>query len=281
MNPGIGLQLYSVRNDLQKDYIGTLEKIAEIGYQNLELFTRVTPEGLTFGHGMQAAELRKNLDRLGLRAFGCHFVPTSGMRLETLLADLAVLGVNSLACAVAFFSDQQDVLEFNKTFNQYAEICKKHGVQLYYHNHFHEFQVFAGKSIYELMIEQTDQDLVKFELDTYWAIRGGQDPIYWLKKLGKRCDLIHQKDMPEIKTPVNLFESLGYDSRIAPGTNWGTQDPAQYIEVGEGRLNIPGVIEAGRKYNQVRYFIVEQDMTKLNELESITISFANMTRLLA
>src|SRR4030042_4087550 len=196
MNPDIGLQLWSVRNSLQKDYFWTLEKIAEVGYRNLELIPTVTPEGLVFWQDMRAPELRKNLDRLGLRAVGCHFVPNAEMRLERILADLQVLGVDSLACAIAFFANQSEVIEFNNTFNHYAEICKKHGVQLYYHNHFHEFQVLDGKSIFEMMIEQMDKDLVMFEFDTYWATRGGQDPIYWLKKLGKRCDLLHQKDLP-------------------------------------------------------------------------------------
>ena len=280
MNPVIGLQLWSVRNSLQKDYFWTLEKIAEVGYRNLELITTVTPEGLVFGQGMRAPELRKNLDRLGLRAVGCHFVPNAEMRLERILADLQVLGVDSLACAIAFFANQSEVIEFNKTFNRYAEICKKQGVQLYYHNHYHEFQVFDGKSIFEMMIEQMDKDLVMFEFDTYWAARGGQDPIYWLKKLGKRCDLLHQKDLPATTAPIILFERFGYDAQITIDTMWETQDTEHFIEVGEGKLNIPGIIQASRKYNNARYIFIEQDMTKRTELESIAVSYANLTRLL-
>ena len=280
MNPAIGLQLWSVRNNLQKDYICTLEKIAEVGYRNLELITTVTPEGLVFGKDMKATEFRKNLDGLGLRAVGCHFVPNTETRLETILADLQVLGVDSLVCAIAFFADQREVFEFNKMFNQYAEFCKKHGVQLYYHNHYHEFQVFNGKSIYEMMIEQMEEDLVMFEFDTYWAMRGGQDPIYWLKKLGKRCDLLHQKDLPATAAPVNLFERIGYDSGITADTMRETQDPEYFTEVGEGTLNISGFIQACRKYNKARYIFIEQDMTKKTELESIAINFTNMTRIL-
>lgn len=280
MNPSIGLQLWSVRNNLQKDTVWTLEKIAEIGYQNLELITTVTPEGLVFGQDMRAPELRKNLDRFGLRAVSCHFVPSAEMRLETILADLQVLGVDSLACAIAFFANPNEVVEFNKTFNQYAEVCRKHGVQLYYHNHYHEFQVFDGKSIYEMMIEQMEEDLVMFEFDSYWATRGGQDPIYWLKKLGKRCDLLHQKDLPADARPVNLFERFGYDAHITIDAMWETQDPAHFTEVGEGVLNIPGIIQAGRKYNNARYIFIEQDMTKKTELESIAVSLANLTRLI-
>jgi sugar phosphate isomerase/epimerase len=280
MNPSIGLQLWSVRNNLQKDYLKTLEKIAEIGYRDLELITTVTPGGLVFGADMRAPELRKNLDRFGLRAVSCHFVPTPDMRMENILADLQVLGVESLGYAIAFFKNRDEVVAFNRTFNRYAETCKKHGVQLYYHNHFHEFQVFGDKSAYELMIEQMDPDLVMFEFDTYWAIRGGQDPIYWLKKLGSRCDLLHQKDLPTTAVPVNLFERVGYDSEITIDT-WGTQGTDEFTEVGEGTLDILGIIQASRRYSNPRYVFIEQDMTKKTELESITVSFTNMARILA
>lgn len=281
MNLAIGLQLWSVRNNLQKDYVWTLEKIAEIGYQNLELISKVTPQGLVFGQDMRAPELRSNLDRFGLRAVSCHFVPDPEMRLENILADLQVLGVNSLGCAIAFFNDQAEVVDFNRKFNHYAETCKKYGVQLYYHNHFHEFQVFGEKSIYEMMIEQMDEDLVMFEFDSYWAVRGGQDPIYWLKKLGKRCDLLHQKDLPSTALPINLFEKIGYDGRITLDAMSDLQNSDHFTEVGEGQLDISGYLEAGRKYNHARYVFVEQDMTKMTELESITVSRANLVKILA
>lgn len=281
MKPAIGLQLYSVKISLQEDYLGTLEKIAEIGYQNLELITTVTPDGLIFGQNMTAADLRQNLDRLGLQAIGCHFFPTPGIHLEPILADLQVLGVTSLVCAAALFKNQDDVIEFNTTFNGYGGLCKKQGVQLYYHNHFQEFQVLGEQSIFEMMIKQLDKDLVMFEFDTYWAVRGGQDPIYWMKKLGKRCDLIHQKDLPAAVDPVNVFERLGYDDPITFESFLAIQDVGNFTEVGEGKLNIPGIIATTRKHNHARYIIVEQDMTRRTELESIAVSYANLSRLLS
>lgn len=281
MNPAIGLQLFSVKHSLQEDYLGTLEKVAEIGYQNLELITTLTPNGLIFGQDMRAIDLRKHLDGLGLRAIGCHFIPTPDLNLDPVLADLQTLGIDSFVCAAALTQDLDEVLAFNQAFNRYGEICKQHGVQLYYHNHFQEFQVFGHKSVFEMMIEQMDQDLVKFEFDSYWAVRGGQDPIYWLKKLGTRCDLLHQKDLPASVDPVNVFEKLGYDNPITFASFGAILDVGSFAEVGEGTLNIPGIITAARTYNLARYIIVEQDMSKRPELESIAVSFANLNRLLA
>jgi sugar phosphate isomerase/epimerase len=282
MDMKLGLQMWSVRINLEKDFAGTLEKIAEIGYKDLQVnsFSN-TPTGMIYGKDVMAADVRKMLDRFGLRAPSVHFRPTPDMVLEAVIDDLKVLGADSIACAAWFWSNHQDMVDFLKMFNQVGETLKKAGIQLYYHNHFHEFQVFGEKSLFEMLIEGCDKDLVKFEFDTYWSVRGGQDPIYWMKKLGTRCDLIHQKDLPAGAHPVNLFEKFGYDSEITIDALWKTQDADFFTEAGDGILNVPGYIEVARKDNQAKYIFIEQDMTHRTELESIAISYANMNRLLA
>jgi sugar phosphate isomerase/epimerase len=283
METKLGLQMWSVRNNFNKDYVATLEKVAEIGYKYLQVNSfNITPEGMIFGKDLRAPELRKQLDRLGLQAVSAHFIPTVDMRLETIAEDLKVLGADTLACAAWFWSSREEVTEWNRSFNQYGEDLKKLGIQLYYHNHFHEFQVFGDKSIFELIIEQTDEDLVKFEFDTFWSVRGGQDPVYWLKKLGTRCDLIHQKDMPADASPVNMLEKFGYDTVYGiDGLRKATENVGDFTEVGEGVLNVAGYIEAARKYNQAQYIFIEQDLTDKTELESIQLSYKNMTSLMA
>jgi len=274
--------MWSVRNTFEKDYIGTLEKIAGIGYQYLQVnASEVTPDGMLFGKDLDAVKLQQALDRFGLQAVSAHFVPTPDMRLETIVEDLNVLGVDTLAVAIQFWSTREDEIKFNQSLNQYGEFLKKNGKQLYYHNHFHEFQVLGEKSIFESLMEETDKDLVMFEFDTYWAVRGGQDPIYWMKKLGTRCDLIPQKDMPATTDPANLFEKFGYDAEITLDAMWETQDATHFTEIGEGVLNIPGYIKAMRTYNQAKWLFVEQDMTEKTELESIEVSLANITKLMA
>jgi sugar phosphate isomerase/epimerase len=282
MDTKLGLQMWSVRSNFAKDPEGTLEKIAEIGYTDLQVnSSKVTPDGMIFGQDLRAPELRKLLDRFSLQAPSVHFVPTPDMRLECIVEDLKALGADTIACAVGFWSSKQEVLDWIPVFNQYGETLKKSGIQLYYHNHFHEFQVFEDKSIFEMAIDGLDEDLIMFEFDTYWSVRGGQDPIYWMKKLGKRCDLIHQKDMPATTKPIILFEKFGYDSQITIDALWQTQDATHFTEVGDGILNITGIIEAMRKYNQAKYIFIEQDMTSRTELESIEVSFKKMTDLLA
>ena len=281
MNPKLGLQLWSVRSALQEDYVGTLQKVAAIGYQNLELITTVTDQGLVFGKDLTAAQLKELLAEMGLQAVSCHIVPGPGTNWERVVSDLQTLGVQHLGCAIAFFDNQQEVLKFCETFNRDAEFCKKGGIQYYYHNHFHEFQLFEGRSIMDTMIEKLDEDLVMFEFDTYWAMRGGQDPVAWIQKLGNRCGLLHQKDLPAQAQPVNLFEQFPADRVV--GMNElieSTKGDDQFTEVGEGVMDVPAIIEAGRQYANVHYMFVEQDKTTRDELESIGISYAYLAPLL-
>ena len=277
----LGLQMWSVRDNFAKDYVATLEQIAKIGYTNIQVNSfDIKPEGMYFGDNLRAPELREQLDRFGLRAVSAHFAPTPEMRVETVVEDLRVLGADTLACAIGFWSNREQLLDWIKEFNDYNKAFKELGIQLYYHNHFHEFQVFGDKSIFELMIENFDPD-IKFEFDTYWSVRGGQDPIYWLKKLGSRADLIHQKDMPATTSPVILFEKVGYDADINMQSMWETQDASHFTEVGQGVLNVPAILEATRRYNNPDYIFIEQDMSSLTEMESIEVSYKYFSKLLA
>jgi len=283
MTPALGLQLWSVRNHLQENYLATLEEIAKIGYKYLELIVNVTDKGLVFGKDLNAVQLKHFLDQTGLRAVGSHIVPMPGMDWERVVADYKTLGVSYLGCAIAFFNNRQEVLDFCKTFNQDAEFLKKNGIQYYYHNHFHEFQIFEGQSIYDTLLENLNKDLVKFEFDSYWATRGGQDPVAWLRKLGARCDLLHQKDLPADSLPVNWFEHFGPDHKMGMAelieTTSGEQ--IQFTEVGKGILDIPAIVAAGREYGNARYIFIEQDRSARGELESIAISYANLTKILS
>jgi len=281
MNPKLGLQLWSVRNALQEDYVGTLEKVAAIGYQNLELITTVTDQGLIFGKDLTATQLLQHLTETSLQAVSCHIVPGPETNWDRVVGDLQTLGVKHLGCAIAFFDNQQEVLKFCETFNKDAGFCKQNGIQYYYHNHFHEFQLFEGRSIMDTLIEKLDEDLVKFEFDSYWAMRGGQDPVTWIQKLGNRCGLLHQKDMPAQAQPVNLFEQFPADRVV--GMNElieSTKGDDQFTEVGKGMMDVPAIIDAARKYAEVPYMFVEQDKSSNGELESIAISYAYLAPLL-
>ena len=280
MSLSTGLQLFSVKNALARDYVGTLEQVAEIGYKNLELVMRTTDDGLSLGGDISPANLRSELDRLGMRAVSSHTRVNEETDWDRIIAANQEIGSTAIGCSIAFFGDRQDVLKFCEAFNTYGALCRNSGLQLYYHNHFQEFQVFEGQTVMDLLLALTDKDLVKFEFDTYWAARGGVDPIAWLHKLGDRCDMLHQKDLPESAQPVNWFEVFGAGSKITIKELYQTQDPAHFTEIGAGTLNIPAILEAAHSLGYARYIFVEQDVTSRDELEGIAISYTNLEGML-
>jgi sugar phosphate isomerase/epimerase len=282
MNMGlsIGLQLFSVKNALKDDFVGTLEKVAQIGFQNVEMVIRKTDEGLSFGGDITPVEIRKQLDRLGLKAVGFHTRVNETTDWDGIIEANHVIGCKAIGSSIAFFANKEDVLRFCEAFNRYGELCKKNGLDLYYHNHFQEFQVFEGQTVMDLLLEHLEKDLVTFELDTYWAVRGGADPVAWLHKLGDRCTKLHQKDLPAAVHPVSLFDVFGANSPITINELYKTQDSAQFTEIGEGTLDIASLIQMARSIGSVEYIFVEQDATARDELEGVAISYTNLDHLL-
>jgi sugar phosphate isomerase/epimerase len=280
MSVAVGLQLFSVKRALERDFVGTLERVAAIGYRNLELVLRTTDAGLSVGGPIAPAALRRQLDRLGLQAVSAHTRVDARTDWPRIIAACQDLGTTAIGCSIAFFAHRQAVLTFCELFNRGGERCRDHGLQLYYHNHFQEFQVFEGQRVIDLLLAHTAPDLVKFEFDTYWAVRGGADPIAWLRTLGARCDLLHQKDLPPTARPVNWFEVFGFDSPITITELYRTQDPAQFAAVGEGTMDIRAIVETVRGLGHARYIFVEQDAVAGDEVAGVAASYANLERML-
>ena len=279
MTVEIGLQLFSVRDELEKDFIGTLEQLAKIGYKNLELFFHGDDLKSTIGN-LEPTQLKEELDRLGLKAVSSHISEEHlhADKVEELIEYAKILGVDSLVIAVKFFEDKESVLTFAQQLNKSGKQLKEAGLQLYYHNHFHEFQQFDGKYVLDLIVEHTEPELLKIEFDTYWALRGGIDPIQYLEKLGDRCDYIHQKDLSKDVKTINLFEKLeGVDvlNREAMGAVRSIED---FVEAGEGIMDIPGIIETFTSNSHAKYVFIEQDWTKRKQIESVDMSYQYMKK---
>ena len=276
-----GLQLYSVRDALQRDSAGTLERVAAIGYTNLQLTGVVaTAAGITHVAGtMGAGELKRRVEGLGMRIVSLHASIDEQTDWDRLLAFTQELGSASIAVPIAFFRDRAGVEAYAETLNRYGERCRAGGLDFYYHNHFQEFQVLGGQTVMETLLAQTAPELVRFEFDTYWAARGGVDAVAWLHRLGERCGLAHQKDIPPTARPLNWLDAFGHDAAITLQELIQTQQPEQFTEVGEGTMDVRALLAAMREVG-VQYVFVEQDMSDKDELESIRISYRNMRALL-
>jgi sugar phosphate isomerase/epimerase len=241
----VALQPYTIREEMKTDYLGSLARVAEIGYQGVELGP--PPDGITLG------AFKQHMERLGLQVIGAHASLeqlTSG--LDAQVEYLKEMGGAYLALSYRFDS-RAAVLEAARTFNAVGERCQKHGIQFLYHNHNWEFTRFDGEYAYDILLGATDPELVKMEPDTYWIQRGGADPVAYLNRLGGRCPLLHIKDME-------------------PGAD------QYFAEIGEGVLDWGAIFPAAEQAG-VLWLVVEQDGCRRPVFESIALSYQNLQRM--
>lgn len=238
----VALQPYTVRDELDRDYLGTLSRIAEIGYQGVELGP--PPAAISLD------AFKQHLERVGLRVIGTH-APLAQLTdgLDALTEYLREVGGSYLALSHRFAS-RQDVLDAARLFDQVGARCRERGVQFLYHNHNWEFTRFDGEYAYDILLRATSPDLLKMELDTYWVQRGGADPAAYLRRLHGRCPLLHVKDME-------------------PG------DEQFFAEVGEGTLDWGAILREAEAAG-TEWLVVEQDQCRRPVFESIAISFRNL-----
>ncbi len=241
----VGLQLYTVRDIFEKDPVGTLEKVARIGYREVEF-------GGGGYDGMDAAMLRKTLDRLGLKAPSVHIgydallqnFDKSLSMAKTLGADTVVLPYMAQE-----HRTEQAWQAALPNFNRFAADFKKAGLGFAYHNHDFEFTTKPGDtSLYERFLKETDPSLVKIELDLYWAAHAGESLAPLIDRLSGRIYAYHVKDM----------KADGSMTAVGAGT----------IDFG-ALFKLKG--SAG-----VRHFYVENDQAPAPYLPDITTSFQTL-----
>ncbi|MDT5271846.1 MAG: hypothetical protein QOH49_4032 [Acidobacteriota bacterium] len=198
----IGMQLYTVRRELEKDFEGTLQKVAALGYREVEFAGY-------FGHKPEG--VRSILKRLKLDA------PAAHVQLSELRGDLRpsidaahVIGHKYLLLAWTPPEERRTLDQYRRL----ADLCNeagarmlREGVQFAYHNHDFEFAPIEGQVPYDLLLERTDPRLVKLEMDLYWTIKGGASPVEYFERHPGRFHLLHVKDMDS--TPRRFFADVG------------------------------------------------------------------------
>lgn len=177
------IQTYSANEDMKKDFKGTLEKIAKIGYTGVEFaggFGDMTP-----------GELTAYLKELGITAISTHL----GIGKVAEMADyVKEAGIRYVICPWMDINEEADAHKAAELFNEAGRICREKGLVFGYHNHTQEFKKFGDKYAQEIMIEETDPSLVMFQLDVGWCVKAGVDPYAFLEKYGDRFELIHVKE---------------------------------------------------------------------------------------
>ena len=186
----IGLQLYTVRELMQKDFAGTIEKVAKIGFKEVEFAGY-------FDHKPEA--VRTLLDRLGLTAPAVH-VPIDLLRdkLDDTILAAQLIGHRYLVCPWLSPLERLSLEKYKAhavLFNKVGEACRKAGLQFAYHNHEFEFAALDGRLPYDVLLTETDAQLVQMEVDLFWIKKGGQEVLAYFDQHPGRFALCHVKDM--------------------------------------------------------------------------------------
>lgn len=233
----IGLQLYTLRAELEEDFEGTLRKVADMGYSGVEFY---------HFFGRSAEELKQLMDEIGLIALGAHR-PYDVMLQDTEQEVAYNLAIGNTNLIVPFLSEEQrnweQVVANLKTI---GEKVKEHGAVLSYHNHEFEFtQHYGERTAFDGMFEEVPADLLQVELDTCWVYYGGYDPVEYINKYAGRLPIIHLKDMKKRE-----------------------DGSAETVVLGEGEVNLADILEAAVKAG-VEWAVVEQDYCSRSALASV------------
>ena len=248
--PSMGVQLYSVRDAVAKDLESSLEKLRKIGFDKLEIYGY---DGTFFGKTPQ--EFKKILANTGMKVISSHHLTGLEFKAKGSLTDgwdkavedLHSIGAKYMACSYLFPNERTEKIysSLPDLLNASGEKAKAAGIQFAYHNHDFEFEKYQDTLVYDFLATKTSADLVKMELDLYWIVKAGQDPIKYFEKYPGRFELWHVKDMEA-----------------------GTGD---ITEVGNGTINFDQIFSARKKAGLKEWF-VEQDTSKGDIFESLTAS---------
>ena len=185
----IGIQLYTVRDHMAVDLNNTLQGIAAIGYQEVEFAGY-------FDHSPE--EIRTILSGEGLASPSTHIPLKFIQNSPNQIIDTALTIGHEYIVMPWIMPHQRSLYkykEYIELFNKFGEQCQRVGLKFAYHNHDFEFEVIEGIRPMDLLLEGTDTNLVSFELDLYWIIKAGADPLEYIKKYPNRFPLWHIKDM--------------------------------------------------------------------------------------
>ncbi|HVB02314.1 MAG TPA: sugar phosphate isomerase/epimerase [Chitinophagaceae bacterium] len=228
MTHPVGLQLYTMNAVIDQDVPGTLEKVAAIGYRELE--SAFSAKGAFYGYtpkAFSALTRQYGLSWISHHVLGApfQFPPNGKMPLDKqgkpvhfppmmnlkdngpeLVDEAAAGGLSWLVCATTPIGSLDEIQASIRVLNRSGELARKAGIQLAYHNHFMEFRPVQGKIPYDLLLHGLDPDLVKMELDIAWATKGGADPVKLFRENPGRFPLWHVKD---ISADMNTLEPVG------------------------------------------------------------------------
>jgi sugar phosphate isomerase/epimerase len=237
----VALQLYSFRNDFAKDVAGTMAKIQQMGFKNIE----------TAGtYGMKPTEFKKLLDQYGLKAisYGSSYEELRD-NIQTAIGNAKLFGATYVVCFWIPHSGDDFTIEDTKRavidFNRFGKILKENGLSFCYHLHGYEFRPYESGTLFDYLLKNTNPKYVNIEMDIFWVHHPGQNPARLLEKYPNRFPILHVKDR----------------QKGTIGNQNGRADVESDVEVGGGDIDVESVMRTAEKIG-VKYYIIEDESSR-------------------
>ncbi len=253
MDQIIGLQLYSIRDEMKKDFSGSLEKVKAAGYNAVEFADF---------YGNSATFIKSEMDRIGLIPFSAHIgYEMLSKKIDDVCEFSRELGLSWVVCPGYEIKSPEDCAKISAILANAARNLEPLGIRVAYHNHYRELDKFFGKYIFDMIIQNNEGVKVYAEIDTCWVQYAGVDPVEFIDNKKDLAGPFHFKD---INTNYQEIKSSEIN-----------------VEVGNGIIDFPAIIEVARKNGVIGNGIfVEQEAFTRDMFESIKISCDNIKILL-
>lgn len=247
--PIIGLQLYTVRDAVEKNMEETLHKVAALGYEGVEI-------GGSFGN-LDAGSMKRLCDELNLKVIAMHAgVDALQNNFEKTAEDALILDTKYVVIAYSGeeYRSREGALKLAGILNELGAKLNSSNLQLLYHNHDFELVQYDGEAMFDILLKNTDENLVKAEVDSFWVHKGGAKAAEFIRRHKGRVPLVHVKDM--------------------------TNDEREtFAEVGTGKMPFMEVFAAAEDGDVYAYIVEQDDCGERDPLESIKISIENLKQM--
>jgi sugar phosphate isomerase/epimerase len=253
----LGLQLYSLRDQFATDVVGTLQKVRDFGFRNVELAGT---------YNLTPAEFKQQLDAHGLKPIAGHF-PYERLRddIESVAREAKALGLEYVGCAWIPHQrpfHEKAARDASAVFNRAGEALSKHGLKFMYHQHGYEFQSHGDGTLLDLMMRETRPEFVRWQMDVVWIIYPGVDPVELLEKHGARWELMHLKDLRK---------------GVPTGDLSGNADVRFNVPLGTGQADMPAILRAAQKAG-VKWYFIEDESPRVLEQIPVSLRYLEQVR---
>jgi sugar phosphate isomerase/epimerase len=254
----LGLQLWSLRTQFRKDVPGTVKVVKDFGFKYAELANGT--------YKVPTEQFRDELLASGIKPISDHFAyDMFRTNLDEVVREAETLGLEYAGCAYITHKgefDEKVCREAIDVFNHAGEVLAQHHIKFFYHVHGIEFEPYGNGTLFNLLMDETNPKYVHYEMDIFWIVYPGQDPVKLLHQYQGRWELMHLKDMSK-------------DLKTGPLT--GEADSKNDVSLGMGQMDIPAILKAAKEVG-IKWYFIEDESHNSEQQIPVTLRYLEQVK---